>query len=114
MNEPWFAETTEREPSGYIPEESRWENYVSVTGGTFPTFWNFYTAFNTVCAKSDYVFKFTNDQYVGTDEFTCEELWNKLVEVWNGSHCIDVSEDETEAEQRWVSDVLGKLGWEWE
>lgn len=96
------------EPSGYIPAESRWENHVCVTFGTFPTHEQFEAAFNTVCADSDYRFAFGNDPYVGTCKLTCSELWDVLHRVWGRSLVLT-----DERAESWVSDTLCILGWEW-
>ena len=90
-----------------------WSKLISVTGGTFPTWEEFEAHFNTVCADSDNLMNFSNDEFVGTDKLTSEELWSLLGEVWDNHTQDDISEEAWGLAYSWCSDVMDILGWEW-
>lgn len=92
-----------------------WSRMIDVTGGTFPRWEEFEARFNAVCANSNNLLSFGNDPFVGTDNLTCEQLWEILHEVWNNSESLDPETQMPGIDEayNWCSTVLGILGWNW-
>lgn len=88
-----------------------WDKLISVTFGTFPTYNEFESAFNTVCANG--LFSFENDSFIGSDKLTCKQLWNEIIDIFETTEDSDITDNEREQAQSWCSSVMGILGWEW-
>lgn len=78
---------------------------ISMTFGNIPSYDVFECKFDEVCESGR--FKFGNDRRVGTDEFTCTELYSEVV-MATKEH-----DEGDEVAGYWVSAVLGILDIEW-
>lgn len=99
------------------------ETHTSMTYGVMPDRDLFTRAFEARCPEG--TFSFGNDPYVGTDELTCQQLWDELTSqhmTWEaGEHADGCPGDGScggdgcpcEDAGSWCSSVLGILGFEW-
>lgn len=83
----------------------------SMTYGVMPTREAFDAAFEAACPNGR--FHFGNDKRVGTDDFTANELWDKLNEAHSDWQAGRPPLSAREQSGDWVCLVLNSLGFEW-